>query len=225
MEQREQPPIKRHAALMDRTYRFQRHIYDATRKHYLLGRSLLIERLQPPHEGTALEVGAGTASNLILAAELYPTARLYGVDISSMMLATARTKIEHRGLSDRIRLQLADATRLDGLSFFNVGQFDRIFFSYSLSMIPDWRAALDCALTHLKPGGELHIVDFGDMSELPRIAKSGLRMWLRWFHVTPRDELRGAIASMALGDDHSCAFESLWSGYAFHAVIKKRASH
>ena len=36
-----------HAALMDRVYRRQRHIYDATRKFYLLGRDPLIERLAP----------------------------------------------------------------------------------------------------------------------------------------------------------------------------------
>ena len=31
------------AALMDRLYRRQRHFYDVTRKHYLLGRDRLID--------------------------------------------------------------------------------------------------------------------------------------------------------------------------------------
>ena len=35
---------RRHADLMDRIYRRQRHVYDATRKYYLLGRDRLIER-------------------------------------------------------------------------------------------------------------------------------------------------------------------------------------
>ena len=34
--------------LMDRIYRRQRHLYDSTRKYYLLGRDRLIERLSPP---------------------------------------------------------------------------------------------------------------------------------------------------------------------------------
>src|SRR5690242_4413087 len=35
------------AELMDRLYRRQRHVYDATRKYYLLGRDRLIVRLAP----------------------------------------------------------------------------------------------------------------------------------------------------------------------------------
>ncbi|RUV53463.1 SAM-dependent methyltransferase, partial [Mesorhizobium sp. M5C.F.Ca.IN.020.14.1.1] len=35
-------PPARHAELMDGVYRWQRHIYDLTRKYYLLGRDRLI---------------------------------------------------------------------------------------------------------------------------------------------------------------------------------------
>ena len=37
-----------HASLMDAVYRHQRHVYDVTRKFYLLGRDHLIGELQPP---------------------------------------------------------------------------------------------------------------------------------------------------------------------------------
>ena len=56
------------AALMDRIYRRQRHVYDFTRKYYLLGRDELIERLAPPADSRVLEIGCGTARNLIAAA-------------------------------------------------------------------------------------------------------------------------------------------------------------
>ena len=49
-----------HAERMDRMYRYQRHIYDLTRKYYLLGRDRLIDELQPPVGGHVLEVGCGT---------------------------------------------------------------------------------------------------------------------------------------------------------------------
>jgi len=39
-----------HAELMDSTYKFQRLIYDATRRYYLLGRDHLVEELKPPVE-------------------------------------------------------------------------------------------------------------------------------------------------------------------------------
>ena len=56
------------AALMDRIYHRQRRYYDFTRKYYLLGRDRLIEGLAPPPGGRVLEIGCGTARNLVAAA-------------------------------------------------------------------------------------------------------------------------------------------------------------
>ena len=63
-----------HAGLMDSVYRSQRHIYDVTRKYYLLGRDRMIENLAPHDGANVLEVGCGTGRNLILAAQKYPNA-------------------------------------------------------------------------------------------------------------------------------------------------------
>ena len=41
-----------HARLMDSVYRHQRHIYDLTRKFYLLGRDDLIDGLVVPRGGS-----------------------------------------------------------------------------------------------------------------------------------------------------------------------------
>ncbi|MDX5362176.1 MAG: class I SAM-dependent methyltransferase, partial [Alphaproteobacteria bacterium] len=78
-----------HAERMDRMYRYQRHIYDLTRKYYLLGRDRAIEGLRLPSRGRLLEVGCGTGRNLLAAHRRYPEARLYGLDISAQMLASA----------------------------------------------------------------------------------------------------------------------------------------
>ena len=40
-----------HAETMDRLYRYQRFIYDLTRKYYLFGRDRLIAGLQVPEQG------------------------------------------------------------------------------------------------------------------------------------------------------------------------------
>ena len=40
-----------HERLLDRNYRYQRHIYDLTREYYLLGRDRMIEHLSPPDGG------------------------------------------------------------------------------------------------------------------------------------------------------------------------------
>ena len=87
---------------MDGIYKYQRYIYDATRKYYLLGRDRMLDRLKPPPGARVLEIGCGTGRNLILAARRYPEARFYGFDISEVMLDTARASIERAGLTDRI---------------------------------------------------------------------------------------------------------------------------
>ena len=78
------------ASTWTRIYRYQRYVYDATRKYYLLGRDRLLAELQPPAGGNVLEIACGTGRNLILAARRYPDARFYGFDISNAMLETAR---------------------------------------------------------------------------------------------------------------------------------------
>ncbi|MGH8431836.1 MAG: class I SAM-dependent methyltransferase, partial [Solimonas sp.] len=134
---------------MDRIYRHQRHIYDFTRKYYLPGRDRLIERLTPPGGGRVLEVGCGTGRNLVLAARAWPEARFFGIDISAEMLRTARQTVRRSGFDSRIRLARADAARFDPAILFGVPGFSRIVFSYSLSMIPEWRSALAGALAWL----------------------------------------------------------------------------
>ena len=207
--------------LMDGIYRHQRHIYDFSRKYYLLGRDRLIERLSPPQGGRVLEVGCGTARNLVAAAGTYPHAEFYGIDISAAMLSTARAKVEREGLAPRIRLACADATRFDPALLFGVPGFSRVFLSYSLSMIPEWRAALGQALAWLPPGGELHIVDFGGQEELPRWFRHGLRLWLAQFHVDPRDGLEAEFAAFDAGAGALRTFERPYGGYAQYAVFRR----
>ncbi len=98
------------AEKMDAIYGRQRYIYDATRRYYLLGRDRLIGSLKPPLGGVVLEVGCGTARNLIRAAKRYPDARFYGIDISEAMLKSARASVARRGLRSRVTLGQGDAT-------------------------------------------------------------------------------------------------------------------
>lgn len=209
------------AARMDRHYRFQRHIYDATRTHYLIGRQPMLARLAPPAGGRVLEIGCGTAWNLIRAARLYPDVQLYGVDVSSAMLETAGNTIHRRGLSHRIKLAQADATRLDTAKAFSVSTFDRVFISYALSMIPGWQQALTAAERTIGPAGELHIVDFGQCEHLPALFKSGLERFLAHYTVTPRADLKSVLATLADERGFNLAFERWHRGYTVRAVLSR----
>ncbi len=205
-----------HAALMDGMYRYQRHIYDLTRKYYLLGRDETIRNLNVPEDGTLLEVGCGTGRNLALAHKYYPQARLFGLDISHEMLISARKTFETKATLPDFRV--ADATAFTPREF-GVSGFDRILISYALSMIPDWECAVDSAMNALAPGGELHIVDFGQQEGLPGWFARLLKAWLRKFHVSPRADLRQVLKSQASENQARLTFETIGGGYAWRAVI------
>jgi S-adenosylmethionine-diacylgycerolhomoserine-N-methlytransferase len=208
---------------MDRIYRHQRHIYDITRKYYLLGRDELIASLDAPAGKSVLEIGCGTGRNLILAARRYGAAKFFGLDISAEMLVTGNANLKRAGMDRRIELARADATDFDPVTLFGVDKFDRVFISYSLSMIPDWRGALSEALDHVAPGGKLAIVDFGQQENLPVWFRSLLHAWLRQFHVTPREELSRAIAVEAMKRGFTWRVRPLYRGYAWIGVIEAPA--
>jgi S-adenosylmethionine-diacylgycerolhomoserine-N-methlytransferase len=209
------------ATEMDAIYRVQRHIYDASRKYYLLGRDGLINGLDAPPGGSVLEVGCGTGRNLILAAEHYPAARFYGFDVSNAMLETARKSIERWELSHSITLAQADASRFDAQEAFGIDGFDRVFISYALSMIPPWQDAIVCAYRAVKPGGSLHIVDFGEQRNLPSAFRTGLRAWLRKFAVYPRADLEPELRRLAAETGAELTFERPFRDYACNALLKK----
>lgn len=209
------------AERMDRHYRFQRFIYDSTRTHYLIGRRHLIEGLAPGPGASVLEIGCGTAWNLIRCAKRYPEARLFGLDVSRAMLETAGTSIKRHGLEQRVALRQGDATNFDGGALFGQQTFDRVFFSYALSMIPGWIAALDCAAAHVAPGGALHIVDFGQCEQLPRAFKAALFAFLDHYTVTPRADLESRIATTARAHRLASNFSRLHRGYTDYAVLRR----
>jgi S-adenosylmethionine-diacylgycerolhomoserine-N-methlytransferase len=204
---------------MDRMYRHQRHIYDLTRKWYLLGRDRMIAGLAPRPGDHVLEVGCGTGRNLVVAAALYPQARLHGTDVSAEMLASARRAVTRAGFERRILLALADATQ-PLTAPFGVPSYERIFISYALSMIPAWTAVIDLALEALASGGELHIVDFGGQERLPPPLRKAMRAWLRLFDVTPRDTLEDELRARAEQLNAAVSIDRPYSGYAQYAVVR-----
>jgi S-adenosylmethionine-diacylgycerolhomoserine-N-methlytransferase len=209
------------AALMDQMYRRQRHIYDVSRKFYLLGRDEALGRLHPDRGGKALEIGCGTGRNLIKLAQAYPRVQLFGVDVSREMLTTAAASTARAGLASRISFAQADATAFDPQRLFGCANFDRVMISYALSMIPLWREALGHALDVVAPGGSLHVVDFGDCAGLPQPFKAGLRRWLAAFDVTPRDNFCASLTALTAERGMVCEIESRFRGYAILATARR----
>lgn len=210
------------AERMDRIYRWQTPLYDLTRRYYLIGRDRLIAELDPPVGGTVLEIGCGTGRNLISAARRHPDARYFGIDVSRAMLEKAQASVDAARLGTRISLASADATSFDPKTLFGSSSFDRVFFSYTLSMIPQWPAALDAALRASAPDGRLLVVDFGTMERLPRWMRSALQVWLAAFSVTPRAELADELTSIAARYGFAARTSSLLGGYGVYCMARRR---
>lgn len=213
-----------HGALMDRIYRWQRRFgfYDTTRKYYLVARDPMIAALAPPDGGTVLEIGCGTGRNIVQAAQRYPRVQFHGFDISREMLAAADKAVARAGLQDRVRLARADAAAFDPKAAFGrTAGYDRIFISYAMSMIPQWRGVMAGAADLLAPGGELHVADFGDMRHLPPLSKTAMYTWLHWYHVTPRADLFDAAAQIAASLGGSSEERRLHRGFSWISIVRR----
>jgi len=215
------------AVAMDQMYRVTRHIYDVTRAYYLLGRDRMLAKVVTNPSTATLEVGCGTARNLIKLARRAEPGLLCGLDASQEMLDTAAASIARAGVPaaghERIRLRQGLAERLDAKTMFGRDEpFDTIFFSYCLSMVPTWPGAIEAAMANLKTGGHLVIVDFWDQKDLPGVFAAGLKKWLSLFHVHYRPEVHDALAALGTSGRADVTFESVKKRYAYIASLKKR---
>ena len=144
-----------HAERMENFYRGQSAGYDAFRERLLHGRSELIERVTAEPGGTWVDLGGGTGINLTFAgARLAGFRNIYVVDLARSLLEVADRRAAEQGWTN-VSTVAADATR-----YMPTEAVDLVTFSYSLTMIPDWFAAIDRAWEMLRPGQYLGVVDF-----------------------------------------------------------------
>ncbi len=121
-----------------------------------------------------LDMGCGTGTLTLMIKQTQPNAAVYGLDIDLQVLDIARKKTEQTGI--RIDLQQGTATCLP----YPNERFDHVFASLLLHHLTrqDKQQALQEAFRVLKPGGVLHVGDFGK----PRDSVMGLISWVvRWF--------------------------------------------
>ncbi len=176
---RGQPRHGTHAERLEAFYRPQAEHYDTFRERLLHGRAELMERLAPRPGAHAIELGAGTGRNLEFLGERLPTlGSVELVDLCPALLEQARRRTRHL---TNVRVVEADAT-----AYRPAWPADLVYFSYSLTMIPDWRGALCNALAMLAPGGTLGVVDFyvSDPNPAPGLQRHGpltRGFWPRWF--------------------------------------------
>jgi len=171
-----------HAERLESFYVKQVDAYDRFRKRLLTGRDDLMKTIRPREGEVWVDMGCGTGANLEFLGEgLKDLKKVYLVDLTDSMLRVAKKRIERCGWTN-VELQQGDATTWTPRD----GQVDAILFSYSLTMIPDWFAAVDRAYEALKPGGLVGVVDFYVARKYPgekRLQQSFSTRWLWpvWF--------------------------------------------
>lgn len=139
-----------------------------------------------------------------------PESTLVGVDFSSDMLQRAQTLVTKKGWQN-VELQEADATQLD------LGRkFSRVFFCYSIAMIPNWSQALAKAVDHLEEGGRLVILEFGQFEKWGLFGRP-IRRWLRVNHVETEKPINDELKSHF----QNIEFHSWMGGYNFVAIGTK----
>lgn len=162
-----------HAERMERFYAAQADCYDDFRRRLLHGRETMIDTLDIPEDGTLLDLGGGTASNLeALGERIRRLRRVTVVDLSPSLLRIANERIRRHSWENVATIE-ADVTTFEPED----GPVDAITFSYSLTMIPDWFRAIDQASNNLKPGGQIGVADF----HVLRASWWRRHFWPAWF--------------------------------------------
>ncbi len=129
-----------------------------TRESYFKKR--LLEQASIPDRASVLDLGCGTGTLALQIARVHPTASVTGIDADETMLRSARRKAEAAGI--RVRFDRGLAQELPH----NEERFDRVvstLFFHHLDRTAKDAAARE-ALRVLRPGGELHIADWGRSS-------------------------------------------------------------
>lgn len=167
---------------LDSFYAGQAGDYDAFRERMLHGRDLLFAGLPMKPGADWVDIGAGTGRNGERWGDgLGELGSATFVDLSRAMLEVADARIAKHDWT-RARTVHADATQLP----LPDASADLVTFSYSLSMVPDWFAAIDEAFRILRPGGAIGVADFYVSRRYPA---AGLRthsyftrnFWPVWF--------------------------------------------
>jgi len=141
---------------MENFYKHQATYYDSFRTRLLTQRESIYSNIGVPVQGKWLEVGGGTGSNLeYLAEELKKLHSVTIFDLCPSLLNVARDRIKKNNW-ENVHVHMGNALKLP----FPDQSFDRVVFSYSLSMMKDWELAVHEAHRVLKTGGRIGVVDF-----------------------------------------------------------------
>ena len=84
----------------------------------------IVEKLE--RGANVADVGCGHGASTILMAQAFPASTFTGIDVHPESIATARTRAHEAGVADRVRFEVADATRYAGSGYDLIAFFDAL---------------------------------------------------------------------------------------------------
>lgn len=174
---RGQPKIGSHKEKLEVFYSPQAAHYDRFREKLLHGRDRMLDALALRPGQHIVELGGGTARNLEFLPPQIRTS-LAQIDIVDLCPSLANQAKKRCEAWHNVSVIEDDATEFDPGK-----KVDRVYFSYALTMIPDWQAALRNAYRMLKPGGMLGVVDFHNRTGVGtnKFDRQIDKFWRAWF--------------------------------------------
>ena len=107
-----------------------------------------------PAGSKVLEMGCGVGAQTVILARNSPEAEITSVDISPDSVAAARAVAEREGITN-VTFQVANIFELP----FVPGSFDHVFICFVLEHLPRPERALDVAVSMLRPGGSITVIE------------------------------------------------------------------
>ncbi|MGH3588667.1 MAG: class I SAM-dependent methyltransferase [Pseudonocardia sp.] len=106
---------------------------------------------------TVLDLGCGTGTLVLLIKQAHPTARVVGLDVDPTVLEVARDALARARVDAEVRQGTVETAA------FPPGSFDRVVTTFVLHHLTaeGKRSTLAASRRLLRPGGELHVADFG----------------------------------------------------------------
>lgn len=96
---------------------------------------VLSEQPDPSSLRRVLDIGSGSGSWVIEAAQKYPDMSLFGIDISKNMIEYARSQAASQGVADRVEFHVMDALRM---LEFPTDFFDLVNLRFGVSWLRKW---------------------------------------------------------------------------------------
>lgn len=128
----------------------------------ILWRRKLVKLLKQQNPKQILDVATGTGDLAITATQI-KNVKIVGVDIAEDMLAVGRSKIQRKGLSDKIELKFGDSENLP----FEKGMFDAAMVAFGVRNFENLDLGLSEMNRVLKKNAKIYILEFSMPEKFP----------------------------------------------------------